>query len=95
MRLVQVLVQPQITTHEQPPLPRRRESDLVGLTAFILDVTGRIVSWTVTATPGAIAVPAMALEGTAEKASFAGLPGVILKVLEVDWNTPVVEKAKL
>jgi hypothetical protein len=50
LRLVQALVQPQITTHEQPPLPRRRESDLVGLTAFILDVTGRIVSWPVTAT---------------------------------------------
>jgi serine phosphatase RsbU (regulator of sigma subunit) len=50
LRLVQVLVQSQIAPDEQPPLPRRRESDLDGFAAFTLDQTGRLVSWPATAT---------------------------------------------
>ena len=43
-------MQPQIAPDEQPPLPRRRESDLDGLAAFTLDEAGRLVSWPATAT---------------------------------------------
>ena len=43
-------MQPQITPHGQPPLPRRRGSDLDGLAAFTLDEAGRVASWPVTAT---------------------------------------------
>lgn len=39
-----------IKAGDQPALPRRHDPDLAELAAFILDATGRVVSWPVTAT---------------------------------------------
>jgi hypothetical protein len=39
-----------MASDDGPGLPRRREPDLAGLAAFTLDATGRIASWSVTAT---------------------------------------------
>jgi len=40
----------QIAGDSEPGLPRRREPDLAGLAAFMLDPQGRVVSWSLTAT---------------------------------------------
>ncbi len=49
-RLVQVAVVSETARNESAALPRRHEPDLADLTAFTLDLDGRITSWPVTAT---------------------------------------------
>jgi hypothetical protein len=48
--LVRTTVESRIRGDGEPGLPRRREPDLTGLAAFMLDSRGRVTSWSVTAT---------------------------------------------
>jgi serine phosphatase RsbU (regulator of sigma subunit) len=48
--LVQVPVESQIAREDKPALPLRREPGLAGLATFTLDPSGRVTSWSVTAT---------------------------------------------
>src|SRR5260370_31820248 len=48
-RLVQMVVELEMTEGGPHGLPRRREADLAGLAALTLDPVGLVVSWSVTA----------------------------------------------
>ena len=49
-RLVQIPVKSQIARDRKSGLPQRREPDLAGLAAFVLDPAGQVATWSVTAT---------------------------------------------